>query len=392
MKSVYFISSILILLNISCSKQEPDPKSDVPKTLGEKTFQIGAYQTWPEIIDKAHDNGYVVAGTAADAENEYYPFLTLLDDSLKVRKTLFPAYTSAMAWTQGLTRVYDGYVLLSTYGGNQDYTYGVYLTKISFSGSILWEKEYFSGVITWGPNICSDSDNSIIVMCEQAATPDYKFYSRIAKLDSEGTLLWSFDIDPGYLNQPETIITDKQDNYIAIVDSITDNFGAGETRVSVPVVSKINKDGETIWKKRLDSDNGLGWRSIALADKDNNIIVAHQPGGQNVVLKVDPSGNTIWKRTLTGDFNPFERMKEITVDSENNIYIVGETGGLKMLALIKLSPAGEPLLKKLYKVQNSEYIGYSIKTVTENKLVILSLKYSPFVAAVFFMTNAFGLL
>ena len=200
------------------------------------------------------------------------------------------------------------------------------------------------------------------------------------------------DLYPGILNQPETIITDKQDNYIAVIDSITDHYGARETRVSVPVVNKINKDGTTLWTKTLDSDNGLGWITRASTDNDNNIIIAHQPGSLNVVLKFDPSGNTLWKTTLPSDIIGFERMREITVDNENNIYIIGDSKSPKWVALVRLSPDGEVLGKKLYNGLGSEYYGNSIRYVSDKKLVLLTTKFSPFEAAVLYMSNGFGLL
>ena len=284
--------------------------------------------------------------------------------------------------------------LLSTYGGNQDNTYGVYLTKISFTGSIIWEKECFSGFFTTGRNISTDSENSIVILCEQTLPPDYKFYSRIAKMDSDGNLLWSNDFYPEHLNQPETIITDKQDNYIAIIDSITDHFGAGETRVSVPVVNKISKDGTILWTKRLDSDNGLAWISRASVDNDNNIIIAHQPGSENVVLKLDPSGNTLWKKTLTSDIIGFERMREVTVDNENNILIIGDSSPPKYLALLSLSPGGEVTSKKLYhKLHDAhEYYGNSIKKVSDIKIVVATTKFSPLETSVFYMSSGFDIL
>ncbi len=249
-----------------------------------------------------------------------------------------------------------------------------------------------SGYSTWGPNISSDSDNSIVILCQQTLPPDYKSYSRISKIDSDGNLLWSNDFYPEILNQPETIITDKQDNYIAITDSITDHYGAGETRVSVPVVNKINKDGTTLWTKTLDSDNGLAWITRASIDNDNNIIIAHQPGFKNVVLKLDPSGNTLWKTTLTSDIIGFERMREVTVDNENNIYIIGYSNSPRWVALVSLSPDGVVLHKRLYNEEGSEYYGNSIKYVSDKKLVLLTTKYSPLKASVFYMSNGFGLL
>jgi hypothetical protein len=58
-----FLLGLLISLSSRCKKQETDKHDITPTTIGEKTFQIGTYQTWSEVIDFAHDKGYIVAGT-----------------------------------------------------------------------------------------------------------------------------------------------------------------------------------------------------------------------------------------------------------------------------------------------------------------------------------------
>ena len=105
-----FLTGIFSLLIISCNKKETDKPNIVPEPIGEKTFNVGSYQTWTEVIDFAHGNGYVVAGTGADSENENHPFLALLNDSLRVTKVLYPACTLNPSWTQGLVKLSDGYV------------------------------------------------------------------------------------------------------------------------------------------------------------------------------------------------------------------------------------------------------------------------------------------
>jgi outer membrane protein assembly factor BamB len=383
---------LIILVSSGCKKQSNEKPDNTTKRIGEKLIQVGTYQTWAEVIHFAIDKGYVVAGTASNAESEGHPYLALIDDTLHVTKVLYPACNLNYASTQGLAKLSDGYVILSTYSGSQDNTYGVYLTKISITGNIIWEKEYLSGFSSWGPNITTDSDNSIIILCEQTLPPDYKFYSRIVKLDSDGNVLWSNDFFPDVLNQPETIITDHQENYIAIIDSITDHFGPGEDRVSVPVVHKISKDGTILWTKTLESDNGRGWSSRATADNDNNIIITHESQSQYVVLKLDQNGNQIWKSTITNDILDLARMREVIADNENYLYVIGDSKFQNRTALLRITPDGTVSKTKEYPTDGTVYTGNSIKYVPDKKVIVLSTRCSPYEASVIYMSNGFEIL
>lgn len=332
----------------------------------------------------------------------------LLNDSLNQRSILYPAYNEIQTRAMGLAKLSDGYVILSTTSESPTETNdGVRLTKVSFDGEIIWEKKYFSGVISVGPNITTDKDNSIIVACEQALTPDYRFYSKIAIIDSDGNLLWNFDMYPGILNQPRTIITNKQDDYIAIIDSITDCHTCEQDRVLVPIVHKIDKEGKILWKSRLDSDNGRGWSSITAIDNNNDIIITYEPGIKNgglynhkkVIMKLNNSGNILWRTTLNKDMfegitdnsGGFEEMREITLDQENNIYVVGNINenvswGPRRLAIVKLSTNGEVIKTKIFK-EESEYWGMYIESLLDDRLILLAWKYFPYEIAVFYING-----
>jgi outer membrane protein assembly factor BamB len=404
---------LFLLLIISCKKENVDIKHDSKEEsknyLGEKSYSVGSYQTTPVKIDVAPDGGYVVAGSASEKEGEEYPFFLSLNDSLQPGFILYPAYSEIQTRTVGFVKLTDGYVLLSTTADspieNDD---GVCLTKISFSGEIIWEKKYFLGAISYGSNITRGINNTIVLACEQeASTPDHRYYSIIARIDGNGELIWNFSIHTEFVNRPETITTDEEDDYVAIIDDITMCDTCRQDLFSVPVVYKIDKNGEILWKKELESDNGRGWTSIAAIDGNNDIVVAHEPGNQigsfyyndKLLLKLDNSGQIIWQTMLKNEMfegrtvnaGGFEQMREIVFDEENNIYVVGNINedkffGPRRLAIAKFSPAGEVLKTKIYK-DELQYQGVSIHSIPDDRLVVLSMKYFPWEFAVFYIND-----
>ncbi|GEM_PF-5142274 len=420
LKSILELKYILILILItalmsSCSKEEVVTENEdiiddkIENLFGEKTFHVGSYDTYPVKIETAvNNNEFVILGTAREQEDGEYPFLAILNDSLVSRKLLYPAYSEIYTSAQGLAKLSDGYVILSSNGSTQlQGNDGIRLTKVSFEGEKIWEKEYFSGVLSVGPNITTDNDNCIMVALEQAFPFDVPFYSRLARFDSDGNLLWDFDMYHGLLNQPKSVVTNKLNEYIVIIDSITDCHTCMQDRVVIPIVHKIDKEGNILWKKRLESNNGRGWKAIADIDNNNDIIIAHEPGSLEgsiyhnklIITKLDSSGNTIWSTSIKKEMfkgrtdysTGFAEVHEIEIGHDNNIYVIGYINeqiffGPHRLAIAKLNTNGEVIKTKIYN-EESQYWGMSIKSLSDDKLIVLAKKFWPYEIAVFYIDS-----
>ena len=89
-------------------------------------------------------------------------------------------------------------------------------------------------------------------------------------------------------------------------------------------------------------------------------------------------------------------MREIAFDAENNIYVLGyisenSSSGPQRLAIAKLSYNGEVIKIKVFKNEfehqgiNYEYQGISIKSVSDNKFIVLAARHSPYAISVFYL-------
>lgn len=391
------------LLAISCDKDEP-AKNEPPllKSLGEKSFTIGN-NTYPVKIEKAFGGGFVVIGYA-DNGSYLSPFLISLTDSLKQRGSIFPAFNPQKAQGMGITKLNNSYMLLSTYAGSPITSdIGIYLTKVSTDLKVTWEKTLLSGVISTGPNICSASGDSFVVASTQSLTPDGKFYTLVSKFDGEGIPVWQSDLFPGAISQPETVFKIEDGSYGVIADSITDCLSCPQDRVSVPTVLIFNEDGKVALKKKLDSNNDRGWKTRATTDNNKDIIVAYEPGYQDdntyqhqmVLLKLNKAGNILWQTylvkvvsRLVTDIVGFSEMNDLTVDSQNNIYVIGSSGYSlnSRLLIAKFSPDGTLIKKETFLIDKMCQ-GMSIKFVSENKLIVVGNKLSPYQLSVFYINT-----
>ena len=101
-----------------------------------------------------------------------------------------------------------------------------------------------------------------------------------------------------------------------------------------PWVAKYNSSGEKQWEDQFATSSHEGAIDIAIDSLGNTYIVGHSYGkiGENnegsqdaFIIKYSPSGNREWERQL--GTSEYEEGHGIAIDSEDNIYIVGNTNG-----------------------------------------------------------------
>jgi len=149
------------------------------------------------------------------------------------------------------------------------------------------------------------------------------------------------------------------------VDSADNIYATGQTNVYTDIsVSKYDPDGNQIWERTLSASVANYVGSIA-ADKDGNVYVTGETAGVvdgNVnagmydmyLAKYDTSGNKQWTRQLGTPED--ENGQGVAIDSANNVYIVGGTGGYfdgqinsgQTKFLVKYDSSGNKLWSKLF--------------------------------------------
>ena len=141
-------------------------------------------------------------------------------------------------------------------------------------------------------------------------------------------------------------------NYITGYFKNTAHFGEGASQVSLTSVggadiyiAKYNTYGELIWINQAGGADGFDWSTDITIDNDNNLIitgffdtqVTFGEGSSAVTLtasgdnrdiyiaKYSNSGDFLWAYGAGGDEN--DTGSELTVDDENNFYLVGNFKG-----------------------------------------------------------------
>lgn len=169
------------------------------------------------------------------------------------------------------------------------------------------------------------------------------------------------------------------------------------TYVNSLVVQKIDKNGKTLWVKKVNDVTG----NAGSFDKKNNIVIAGASGQlfqtqKPIVLKFNGAGTFLWSNTFN-EYNKNGRLYYVGCDSLNNIYVNGQTDTLTFfnvprIVTIKYNSTGQqqwfkkevnrtytlPHFYGDFKVDasgNSYLAGYVNKSAVDDDFVIT--KYGP---------------
>lgn len=193
---------------------------------------------------------------------------------------------------------------------------------VSKSGNI-----YFSG------NINVDS----------AGINESRVYS--VKLNADGDLIW---LNKYYLRKSGyryTLLDDTEENVYFV-------GGVAEDLVLDIIIHKFDTNGNNIWSRRYDTDEGY-YDELrgAEIDRENNVIFTAKSGVLTptfiLTVKYDTSGSLVWERRFIANSSRENYPFDIICDKENNIYVTGDatfgTGEYWLMNLIKYNSNGNLL-------------------------------------------------
>lgn len=136
---------------------------------------------------------------------------------------------------------------------------------------------------------------------------------------------------------------------------ITGNKSINATQCNFQTIC-LDPQGNQTWSQLFNSNLQKAYTTAATHDSNDNIIVVGCTyiNGTNLqdltVLKYSPSGSLLWQAYYNGGAN--DVASDVTVDSNNNIYVTGSQGGAGLdpsnYVTLKLSPTGTILWTTTY--------------------------------------------
>lgn len=155
--------------------------------------------------------------------------------------------------------------------------------------------------------------------------------SFIFKFNNNGDILWKQQFgDPAVPDTPSSVAVDALGNvYVA---GTTKSTLSGLGGFSDGYLTKFSSTGQMLWQKNLGSSVKDEAHGIAIDSFGNAYVTGSSEGygsaqlleSDAFLIKFDGNGTQLWQQTL--DFAALDIGYGITIDSANQIYVVGQAG------------------------------------------------------------------
>jgi hypothetical protein len=213
--------------------------------------------------------------------------------------------------------------------------------KLTASGDLEWSK-YFGGNYTDTPYdaIQTQDNNYIIVGSSDSDDTDissnigtYDFW--VTKISTSGTLIWEKSFGGTQIDEARAIVESNDGNFIIAGDTRSNDINVSENKGAADLwLIKINFEGNLLWEKTIGGTNFDVARSIHKTANNNLVIAGSSRSsdgqvtnnqGQNDAwtLKINAIGNLIWQHTVGG--TNIDYAYSVTQLNNNSIITVGDS-------------------------------------------------------------------
>lgn len=225
-----------------------------------------------------------------------------------------------------------------------------FVTKLDSNGNVIWAEQIGdAGLgVDLGISISTDNlGNSYVTGIKGAETEtdisadptSVDGEAFIAKIDSNGNLVWTQDFDSTSFSGGQDIVTDETSNSYVIgtfLDDVTLEsqtlLSSGDTDI---FVTKLDSNGNVEWSQKFGSTLSDTGNAIGLDSADNlyvtgsfedtvtfgNTTLTSNGESDAFVAKLDNSGNIVWAQNFGG--TSLDSGANISVDEQDNIYVTG---------------------------------------------------------------------
>lgn len=230
----------------------------------------------------------------------------------------------------------------NSFGGSVENFLLMKLSRID--GSTIWARTLSGSSSEYAYSVAVDSANGIYITGYSSSTgnPGTGNNIVIAKYTTSGDLSWQKVLGSTGNDIGRSVAVDSGNN--AYVLGYTDGAVSGVTSF---ILAKYNSASTLQWQRTLSGAPGSYGMAVAV-DSLNNVYVSGYTyvvpnvGGEFLIAKYNSSGVIQWQRTLGGP--SFDINLGMTIDSKDNLYVVGYTGstgeGSADFIVAKLPPDG----------------------------------------------------
>jgi hypothetical protein len=206
----------------------------------------------------------------------------------------------------------------------------------------LWTRQFGTVLEDIGYSISSDSSDNIIVGGITFGDLDGETNlggvdAFITKYNTDTSRAWTRLLGSSGADYGHAVAVDKNDNFYLAGYTLGALFdGMATSGGSDGFLSKFDSSGNRLWTRLIGTTEPDEALALAIDSADNIYVGGSTRGDLNgetntlfsdaFVVKYDSSGNLLWTRLL--GTNGGETVKDLGLDSSDNLYLVGQTDGV----------------------------------------------------------------
>ena len=215
----------------------------------------------------------------------------------------------------------------------------LWIVKLNSSGDTLWTNCYGGSNSEGAFSVFQNADGGYFVTGYSNSNNGYVYKNQgdmdfwLMELDSIGDTLWTRVLGGSSIDYAYSAIQMKDGNYmVAGFSSSNDGDLTGNHGNSDYWIIKMNKTGDTLWKRCYGGSQNEHARSI-IQTRDNNFIiggVALSTDGDvsgnhgmkdSWIVKIDTLGDTLWTNCYGGSDN--DHTKPVIMSTDGGIVVAG---------------------------------------------------------------------
>jgi hypothetical protein len=213
----------------------------------------------------------------------------------------------------------------------------VYLTKYDSAGNVQWTQMVGAADSASGYGLALDQSGNAYVTgsttsdLTTTAIANGNNDSFVAKYDTNGTPVWTQQIQTLNANQSNAVTVDASGN-VFIGGQVTGVIGKGQTNAGKQdgYVAELNSKGKIVYQQQMGT-SGVDQVSAMTTTSDGSLLVASVQNGHAVLSKYsngDATSPPTWTQDL-GDLQNGGTISSIAV-SGNQIYLSGSTNNTNL--------------------------------------------------------------
>ncbi len=251
----------------------------------------------------------------------------------------------------------------------------VWLAKLDSNGTLLWERFFFQFGYSYATDIKPTPDNGFVISANKFNPTDNSFDWLILKTNSLGLLKWYKTSGTPY-NDNINALAVLPNNTYAVAGYVSVNNGAQK----IMAISIYDSLGQEISYNEF-KNLGFSEAMDITATRDTSLIITGYTidslyKHDIVVIKLNKQADTLWQKTFK---MPFRQIPFSIIEAYDNTYVLAYnllTGEIPYsdIGILQLDPNGNIIFSRLIRRSSDDFIAQLVEQ-PDNSLALLATNF-----------------